>query len=110
MRAAFVITGRILRQRLRDRSAIIFAVLTPFGLALAFSFLIPNDSNTFHTAIAVVDEDGGPMATTLVDDAFGHLVEAGVADIEPPALRERRGAGDTRQHLRSRRRHSGRFQ
>ena len=82
MRAALVLTGRILRQRLRDRSAIIFAVLTPFGLALAFSLLIPNEFNTFHTAIAVVDQDGGPMATTLVDDVFGHLVDADVADVE----------------------------
>ena len=82
MRAALVITGRILRQRLRDRSAIIFAVLTPFGLAIAFSLLIPNEFNTFHTAIAVVDQDGGPLASTLVDDVFGHLVDADVADIE----------------------------
>ena len=80
MRAALVVTGRILRQRLRDRSAIIFAVLTPFGLAIAFSLLIPNEFNTFHTHIAVVDKDGGPMATTLVDDVFGHLVDADVAD------------------------------
>lgn len=83
MRAALVITGRILRQRLRDRSAIIFAVLTPFGLALAFSALIPGEFSSFHTTIAVVDEDGGPMAHVLVDDVFGHLVEADVADLEP---------------------------
>jgi ABC-2 type transport system permease protein len=83
MRASLVITGRILRQRLRDRSAIIFAVLTPFGLAIAFSFLIPNDFSTYHTRIVVVDEDGGPMATTLVHDVMGHLVTAGVADIKP---------------------------
>jgi len=83
MRAALVITARILRQRLRDRSAIIFAILTPFGLALAFSALIPSEFNSFHTTIAVVDEDGGPMAGILVDDVFGHLVEADVADLEP---------------------------
>jgi ABC-2 type transport system permease protein len=82
MRAALVITGRILRQRLRDRSAIIFAVLTPFGLALAFSALIPSELSSFHTTIAVVDEDGGPMAKILVDDVFGHLVDADVADLE----------------------------
>jgi ABC-2 type transport system permease protein len=83
MRAALVITGRILRQRLRDRSAIIFAILTPFGLAIAFSFLIPNEFSTYHTRIVVVDQDGGPMAETLVDDVLGHLVTAHVADIKP---------------------------
>jgi linearmycin/streptolysin S transport system permease protein len=85
MRAALVITARILRQRLRDRSAIIFAVLTPLGLAVAFSLLIPNQFSTFHTTIAVVDQDGGPMARTLLDDVFGHLVEADVADLHPLA-------------------------
>lgn len=83
MRAALVIAGRILRQRLRDRSAIIFAVITPLGLAVAFSFLIPGTGSTFHTTYAVVDEDHGQLARTLVDDVFGHLVSAGVADITP---------------------------
>lgn len=81
MRAALVIAARILRQRVRDRSAIIFAVLTPLGLALAFTFLIPNDFSTYHTEIAIVDLDGGEMATTLLDDVFAHLEEAGVATL-----------------------------
>jgi linearmycin/streptolysin S transport system permease protein len=85
MRAALVITVRILRQRIRDRSAIIFAVITPLGLALAFTALIPNEFSTYHTRIAVVDQDGGPMATTLVDQVFGHLEEADVATIVPTA-------------------------
>ena len=83
MRAALVITARILRQRVRDRSAIIFAVVTPLGLALAFTFLIPNEFSTYHTRIGIVDDDGGEMATTLVDQVFGHLEEAGVATIVP---------------------------
>ena len=62
MRAALVIARRILRQRLRDRSAIIFAVLTPLGLAVAFAAIIPDFSPTFHTTILVVDEDGGHLA------------------------------------------------
>jgi ABC-2 type transport system permease protein len=83
MRAALLITGRILRQRLRDRSAIIFAILTPLGLAIAFSLLIPNEFNTFHTTIVVVNQDGGPMADTLVTKVLGHLASADVADIKP---------------------------
>lgn len=81
MRAALVITARILRQRIRDRSAIIFAVLTPLGLALAFTLLIPNDFSTYHTSIGIVDADGGAMAATLVDDVFAHLEEADVATL-----------------------------
>src|SRR5512143_441058 len=82
MRIAFVIAGRILRQRLRDRSAIIFAVLTPLGLALAFSAVIPDFTPTFHTTIAVVDEDHGQLAQVLVRDSLGSLKTAGIADVK----------------------------
>jgi ABC-2 type transport system permease protein len=80
--AALVIARRILRQRIRDRSALVFAVLTPLGLALAFSVLIPNDFQSFHTRFVIVDHDGGPAARHLVDDAFGALPKAGIADVD----------------------------
>ena len=81
MRAALVIAARVLRQRLRDRSAIIFAVLTPLGLALAFSVLIPNEFSSFRTRFVVVNHDGGPVASVLVDEVLGGLVQAGVVDV-----------------------------
>ncbi len=81
MRAALVIAGRILRQRVRDRSAIVFAVLTPLGLALAFAAIIPDYSGTFHTTIAVVDDDRGAAATALVEGPLGGLASAGIADL-----------------------------
>jgi ABC-2 type transport system permease protein len=73
MRAALVIAGRILRQRLRDRSAIIFAVVTPLALALAFAAIIPDFSGSFHTTIAVVDNDRDEVADLLVNDVLGSL-------------------------------------
>ncbi len=81
MRAALVIAARVLRQRLRDRSAIIFAVLTPLGLALAFSVLIPNEFSSFRTRFVVVDHDRGPAASVLVHDVIGGLVQSGVVDV-----------------------------
>ena len=80
--SALVIARRILRQRVRDRSAIMFAVVTPLGLALAFSVLIPNDFQTFHTRFVIVDHDGGPMASRLISDGFGALSRAGVAEVD----------------------------
>ena len=80
--AAMTVARRILRQRIRDRSALIFAVITPLGLALAFSVLIPNDFQSFHTRFVIVDLDGGPSAAHLVDDAFGAVANAGVADVD----------------------------
>jgi ABC-2 type transport system permease protein len=82
VRAGFIIASRILRQRIRDRSAILFAVVTPLGLALAFSILIPNDFSTFHTRFVIVDCDHGPFAAHLIDGPFAGIAEAGVADVQ----------------------------
>lgn len=80
MRAALTIAVRILRQRIRDRSAILFAVVIPLGLAAAFALLIPRGS-TLHVEYVVYDGDGGPVATTLIDHVLGTLVDTGVAEV-----------------------------
>jgi ABC-2 type transport system permease protein len=85
MRAALVIAARILRQRLRDRSAIVFSILTPLGLALAFSVLIPNEFTSFQTRFVVVDHDRGDVAAVLIDDVLGSLVRAGVVELDAAA-------------------------
>ncbi len=82
MRIALIIARRIIRQRVRDRTALIFAILTPLGLALAFSVLLPNDFSTFHTRFVVVDQDAGPMARVLADDVLGGVIVARVADVD----------------------------
>jgi ABC-2 type transport system permease protein len=83
--AALAIAGRVLRQRIRDRSAIIFAVLTPLGLAVAFATLIPNDFTAYRTQFVVVDGDQGPLARVLVDEALGSLTAQGIAEISEVA-------------------------
>lgn len=82
MRVALVIAARILRQRVRDRSAIVFAVLTPIGLAMAFSAIIPDFTPTFHTTVAVVDHDGGTAAQALIQGPLHGLESAGIADVK----------------------------
>jgi ABC-2 type transport system permease protein len=82
LRGALITAARILRQRIRDRSAIVFAFITPLGLALAFALLIPNEFTSFHTRFVVVDHDGGAMATALIDGALGAVRTAGVADVD----------------------------
>ena len=86
--AALVIGRRILRQRIRDRSALLFAVVTPLGLALAFSVLIPNDFQAFHTHFVIVDLDGGAVGLHLADEAFGAIAAAGVADVSRAATED----------------------
>jgi ABC-2 type transport system permease protein len=85
MRAAITIATRIIRQRIRDRSAIVFAIVTPIGLALAFSALIPNEFSSFRTQFIVVDLDRGPTSRVLIDEVLGGLVRADVVDLESMA-------------------------
>jgi ABC-2 type transport system permease protein len=87
MRAALTIAIRSLRQRVRDRSAILFSIVIPLGLAAAFSLLIPTGA-TFHASYAVHDGDGGPVAATLVDHVLGGLVDSGVADVTTVATED----------------------
>jgi ABC-2 type transport system permease protein len=80
MRAAFTIAAKDLRQRLRDRSAIIMAVVAPFALATVFSLLLPS-SQGFHTTYAVVDLDGGPISELFTARVLPGVVDAGFADL-----------------------------
>lgn len=80
MSAALVIAAKDLRQKLRDRSVLLMAVMAPLGLAFLFSTMIP-DQDTFHTTYAVVDLDGGEVARGLVDGPLAGLEAAGVADL-----------------------------
>ncbi len=83
MDAALAIALKDLRQRIRDRSAIILSVVAPFMLAYLFSVMIPSGSDTFHTRYLVVDLDGGPIAAALTDGPLAGLQAAKVADIVP---------------------------
>src|SRR6185295_14860373 len=87
LRIALLIAAKDLRQRFRDRSALIFAIIAPLGLALIFSRLIgPNAA--FHATWAVVDLDGGAMATVLRDDVIGGVAKSGFADVTDIATEE----------------------
>ena len=64
MGAAFLITAKDLRQRLRDRSALLVAVVAPLGLAFALGVTISGfsaGSRTFQ--LGLVDLDHGPAAS-----------------------------------------------
>ena len=110
LRSALVIARRILRQRLRDRSAILFAVLTPLGLAVAFAAIIPDFSPTFHTTILVVDRDGGRLgAASSGPRSSGSVAESGIADIATAADEAAATAEIERRPGGRRHRHPGRL-
>jgi ABC-2 type transport system permease protein len=75
MRAALLIARKDLRQRMRDKSAFLFGIVAPLGLAVIFSFIFtPIQNSVFHADYVVVDLDGGEIA-----EAFGASLD-GLAD------------------------------
>jgi ABC-2 type transport system permease protein len=86
VRAAFLITAKDLRQRVRDRSAVLVAVVAPLALAFALGATVSGFSAGSRAfTIGLVDLDHGPAASTLQDA----LAKAGssvvMKDVATPA-------------------------
>ena len=63
MHAAFTITAKDLKERFRDRSAIMLAVVVPLGLAFILNLTLgPVTEQSFTTEVAVHDADAGEIA------------------------------------------------
>jgi ABC-2 type transport system permease protein len=72
MRAALVIAAKDLRQRLRDRSAILVSFVAPFVLAVIVSAAFGSGfTDNFHVTFAVVDQDASQFSKTFVDRVLG---------------------------------------
>ncbi|MGZ4104730.1 MAG: ABC transporter permease [Actinomycetota bacterium] len=61
---ALVIAGKDLRQRFRDRSAIVLAFVAPFLLSSIISLAF-GKTTSIHATAAVADEDHGPVAAAF---------------------------------------------
>lgn len=85
MRAAITIATKDLRERLRDRTAILIAVVVPLGLAAVFAVTLADvtgGSVTFE--YAVVDLDRGDLANVFTDQVLGSLEEDGLIELRTP--------------------------
>ena len=69
MRAALDIALKDLRQKIRDRSALLISVVAPFVLAALFSLILGGLDEDFSARWGYVDLDGGTIAQAL-DEAF----------------------------------------
>lgn len=78
MRVALLIAAKDLRQRLRDRSAIMVAFVVPLGLAFVFNATLGGIS-TGGTSFryGVVDEDRSQVSAVFVDDVLPAVQEGG---------------------------------
>ena len=77
MRAALTITAKDLKERLRDRSAIIQAIAVPLGLAFIMNLTLgPITDQAFSTDVAVADADGGALSEAF-SGMLSEVEEAG---------------------------------
>jgi ABC-2 type transport system permease protein len=74
MRIALLVALKDLRQRLRDRTALLVAVVAPLGLAVIFSQLLAG-ATSFGATYLYVDMDGGALAATFRDDVLGGFAD-----------------------------------
>jgi ABC-2 type transport system permease protein len=80
MRVAFLVAAKDLRQRLRDRTALLVAVAAPLGLAVIFSQLLAGTTGYAATYV-VADMDGGQLARVFREDVLGSLEGGGTFTI-----------------------------
>jgi ABC-2 type transport system permease protein len=78
-----VIAAKDLRQRLRDRSALLLAVVAPLLLAGIISLAIGGSFTRFRTTFAVADEDNGPVAAAFVSGVLRAPALAKVVRLRP---------------------------
>ena len=92
MRAALLIASKDLRQRARDRSAFIIAIVVPLALAFIFSQILGGISDgTVTFKYAVVDLDGDGISQAFSDEVLTSLQEQGLLSfIEAPSEQEGR--------------------
>ena len=77
MRAALTIAAKDLKERLRDRSAIVLAVIVPLGLAFVMNLTLgPITDQAFSTDVAIADADGGAVAQAF-SGTLAEIQEAG---------------------------------
>lgn len=97
MRALLLITGKDLRQRVRDRSVFLFAIVVPFALAAVMSLVFGNTDEELDIAYGVVDADGSDLSAAFTQVVEG-LEAGGVATVttldDADAARAQVAAGD----------------
>jgi len=97
MRQLWIMTASDLRQRIRDKSVIIFALVVPLALMFVFNLALGGledlELGSVDVAVAVPADD--PLANQLVDSALGTgVVDVNRRDAAPDEIRDLVDAGE----------------
>lgn len=79
--AAFLIALKDLRMRVRDRSAIMLAIVVPLGLAAIFSLIFGPAATPSPFAYAVADQDHSAISRSFRTDVLTSLEDDGIATV-----------------------------
>ncbi len=83
MGAALIIAWKDLRQRARDRSAFLIAIVLPLAMAVIFNLILGGiDPDDVSYRYAVADEDNGLAAKAFVEQALLPLQDSGLIELE----------------------------
>lgn len=86
MRAAVLIATKDLKERIRDRSAILIAVVAPLVLAFIFNAIFSGIGGGSSTIpLGYVDQDGGPVAQAFVQQVLGAVNKGGLISFRSEA-------------------------
>jgi linearmycin/streptolysin S transport system permease protein len=86
MRAVLLVAAKDLRQRVRDRSAFVVAILAPLVLATVFSLALSNaGDSSVRFKVAVADRDRGPVARSFTGHVLPALERQGVVGVRTAA-------------------------
>jgi ABC-2 type transport system permease protein len=86
MRAAVLIATKDLKERIRDRSAILIAVVAPLVLAFIFNAIFSGIGGGSSTIpLGYVDQDGGPVTQAFVQQVLGAVNKGGLISFRSEA-------------------------
>ncbi|WP_171074914.1 ABC transporter permease [Nonomuraea basaltis] len=83
-----LIMGKDLRQRVRDRSLFLLAIVVPFGLATIFSLVFRGVDAQDTATFAVADHDRGQIATAFIEQVLRPLERNGVIRLRTAATEQ----------------------
>src|SRR5512135_1399741 len=84
MRAAVLISVKDLKARLRDRSALLIAIVVPLGLAFIFNAIFSGMSGK-AISLGVVNADRGAFAQQFISQVLGPVGRSGLIAVPPQA-------------------------
>lgn len=88
MKAALLIAGKDLRQRLRDRTVLVVALLLPFITAGILGATLPNVTNKSHSKfeVGVINDDHGPTALYFIKEVLEPLQRRHLIQLQSVSL------------------------